>query len=203
MPWDVRGTRQGQGQHTGIPPSPFLVRCPVPSIPVPQSLPQLPRRLSLAPAAGGRAPCCQGDPSSPPPWQAPGWGVLGTALGPAPLSACGQSQVGAGLLGPLGGFVEGSSSAQAWHRDGTRRLSAIYQQHPGASSSHAGVPCLDNCGGQLPAGAWRSWGRRPGSSGVMPRYPECLVTFLGFYFYAVLASCLHALPWALGEERQQ
>lgn len=125
VPWDVRGARQGQGQHAGIPPLPLPVRCPVPSIPVPQSLPQLPCRLSLAPAARGRAPCCQGDPSSPPPRQTPGWGVLGTALGPAPLSAAGgQSQVGAGLLGPLGGFAEGSSSAQARHGDGTRK--ALY-----------------------------------------------------------------------------
>lgn len=185
----------------------------MPSIPAPPSLPQ------LAPAVDGRAPCWQRGCTQP----APGKPQQALASPGKPQS--GGGRVGRG--GPRGspGTCSGcgckSGCSAPWR---ALRPAAAPLGHgmvmgemghggslpPISGAPAAPPPTLGSCGPdnrrrQLPARAWRSWGWRLGSSGVMPRYPECLVTFLGFYFYAVCsqAVCMPSLGlWARRGSRE-
>lgn len=103
-----------------------------------------------------------------------------------------------GCLAPWGALQR----AAALLRHGTEmehgRLSTIYQQHPGASSSHAGVLCLDNCGGQLPAGAWRSWGQRAGLLWRHASVPRVLSHLSGVLFLCCACKLFACSPLGFG-----
>lgn len=199
------GGKAGAGSARGDPTFAFAGAMPRAQHPSASKPPPAPLQAVACPCRAWASTLLPRGPIQPPTSANPRLGGPRHSPGTRSALCCGRAVAGGSRAAwPLGGLCRGqqlcSGTARRWNTEGSL---------PSISSTRGLLhPTLGSCAGITVGGSSRrelgaAGDRGPGSSGVMPRYPECLVTFLGFYFYAVLASCLHALPWALGEERQQ